>query len=589
MTLPAQLTHLEAAGLIRLAAASPDLAYIFQHALTRDAAYTSLLRSQRRAVHRAAGEVLETLFTTAAQRAAAAPLLAEHWAEAGEPARALDLWELAADQALAQYALPEAIAHLAQALALAPLVPALPLARWAALYCKRGRAQYSNTEWQASWDTHTALLALGERLGDDAVQLAALLELANQRAAMNPLLDPALAHALGEQALSLARQLGDGPAEARAWWIIMRACSHLDDTPEALAAGEQALALARAHGPAEQVAYTLSDMQYAFRRVGQNARAQAVLAEARLYWRSLPQHHMLADNLNQSASLALVLGDYPQVERAAAEALALSAPTHNLAQIPLSQLLLTLAALHQGHFGRALDLVDALTASDIGWYAVPLLGVQAIVWDSLGRGAAALAVLQSALASGADHPFLFGPLSYLAYLYAQAGRRAEAESALSAARTLPSSHSTMSLSFYGYHFALAEAALALDRRDWVSAQAIFQAALHRIAALDVRGVLAEVQWRQGQALAVQGAPEAEAVLTQAVETAERYGQRRVAWQAWHTLAEWQAAHGQPAAAAVSLARARAHVAFIVESLPDAATRTPFLNLPDVQAVLHSAL
>jgi len=85
-TLPERLAQLETAGLIRLAAAAPELAYIFRHALTRDAAYNSLLHSQRRAVHRAAGEALEAMCGTPALRASAAPLLAEHLAQAGEPA-----------------------------------------------------------------------------------------------------------------------------------------------------------------------------------------------------------------------------------------------------------------------------------------------------------------------------------------------------------------------------------------------------------------------------------------------------------------------------------------------------------------------
>jgi len=593
MTLPAQLTHLEAAGLIRLAAASPELAYIFQHALTRDAAYTSLLRRQRRAVHRAAGEVLETLFTTTAQRASAAPMLAEHWAQAGEPARALDYWELAADQALAQYALPEAIAHLAQALDLAPQVPALPLVRWAALYCKRGRAQYSNTEWQASWDTHTALLALGEQHQDDTLRLAALLELANQRAIMNPLMDQVQARLLSAQALDLARRLGDRAAEAKALWITMRAHS-MDDqaTVPALAAGEQSLALARAEGLAEQAAYTLSDLQYAYRAAGQDERALAVLLEARAYWRTQPGHHMLADNLNQIAVVALALGDYALAEEAAQEALALSQPTHNRAQQTLSMISLAQIHLDQGRYGLTRDLLIAFTPFEQGWFAIPALSHRAQLLEALGQTSEAITYIQAAVAPEVTNPFLrmfrHGQLSYLAYLQAHAGQLAEAEGTLQAAQALPPFHERFRFANNGYYWPLAQAALAAARRDWPTAHQAYAALGSRLATTGPRHALAETFWRHGEMLAAQDAPEAEAVLTQAVETADAYGQRRVAWRAWHTLAAWQAAHGQPAAAIDSLARARAHLTIIVDSLPDAATRAPFLNLPDVQAVLHSA-
>ena len=59
--LPGWLTHLERADLIRLAASVPELTYLFRHALIQEGAYQSLLRADRRLVHRAAGETLEVL------------------------------------------------------------------------------------------------------------------------------------------------------------------------------------------------------------------------------------------------------------------------------------------------------------------------------------------------------------------------------------------------------------------------------------------------------------------------------------------------------------------------------------------------
>ena len=56
-----QLGRLEQANLIRVAAAQPELAYIFRHALVQDSAYQSLVRADRRRVHRAAGLALEAL------------------------------------------------------------------------------------------------------------------------------------------------------------------------------------------------------------------------------------------------------------------------------------------------------------------------------------------------------------------------------------------------------------------------------------------------------------------------------------------------------------------------------------------------
>ena len=590
MKLQDHLNQLEAGGHLRLSTAQPELAYSFRHALTRDAAYASLLRSQRRAVHRAAAEVLEALCSTAALRAGAAPVLAEHWAEAGEPAHARDFWELAAEPALARHALPEAIAHLGRALALAPAVPNLPAARWAALYLRRGRAQYSNTEWQASWDTHTALLALGERLDDAALRLAALLELANQRAIMNPLLDPEQARALSQPALALARQLGDQAAEARALWVMMRAHSLLEgESALASAAGEQSLALARAHGLDEQAAYTLSDLQYVYRASGQNERALAVLALAREYWRTQTQQHMLADNLNQSATLALVLGDYALAEQTATEALALSLPTHNLAQTILSRTLLAQVFLDLGRFGAAWSQLDGLSLAELGWFAHPLTTIRALFWANVGRVGEATASLEPDLPDGTPAMvgtmFRYGQLSYSAYLRVHAGQLAEAQADVRAAQALPSAHEGFRFQNFGYFLPLAEAALAQAQGESAEARALYQSVIQRLTTSGPRPMAAEAEWRFGQALAAQNDPAAEAMLTQAVTTAEHFGQHRVAWQAWFALAGWQTTHGRSAAAA--LERARTHLLFILDGLTTPDLRGSFLNLPDVRAVLHS--
>jgi predicted ATPase len=96
MRLDSQLIHLESSGLIRPASVEPEPEYLFRHALAQDAAYESLLKADRRILHRAVGEALERLYPD--RRAELAPRLAAHFAEAGETARALDYFTLAAEQ-----------------------------------------------------------------------------------------------------------------------------------------------------------------------------------------------------------------------------------------------------------------------------------------------------------------------------------------------------------------------------------------------------------------------------------------------------------------------------------------------------------
>jgi class 3 adenylate cyclase/pimeloyl-ACP methyl ester carboxylesterase len=56
------LGELRAVELIYEKSVSPELAYMFKHALTHDVAYDSLLRQRRRVLHRRAGEVIEELY-----------------------------------------------------------------------------------------------------------------------------------------------------------------------------------------------------------------------------------------------------------------------------------------------------------------------------------------------------------------------------------------------------------------------------------------------------------------------------------------------------------------------------------------------
>ena len=62
MTTKTDLGKLEASGLIQVAAVQPELEYLFRHALVQDAAYSSLLKQDRRTLHRLAAETLLTLY-----------------------------------------------------------------------------------------------------------------------------------------------------------------------------------------------------------------------------------------------------------------------------------------------------------------------------------------------------------------------------------------------------------------------------------------------------------------------------------------------------------------------------------------------
>ena len=57
-----QLSTLQRVELIRESSRVPELGYIFQHDLTREAAYNSILLRERREFHKRVGEAVEEMF-----------------------------------------------------------------------------------------------------------------------------------------------------------------------------------------------------------------------------------------------------------------------------------------------------------------------------------------------------------------------------------------------------------------------------------------------------------------------------------------------------------------------------------------------
>jgi tetratricopeptide (TPR) repeat protein len=116
LTLEATLEVLERAGLIR---PDPDenQTFTFRHVLVQDSAYDSLLRQDRRFLHRLTAETLQE--ENAGRLDQAASLLAYHYDEADEDDKAFEFAMRAGDAAARVFANTEALAHYTHAIQLA--------------------------------------------------------------------------------------------------------------------------------------------------------------------------------------------------------------------------------------------------------------------------------------------------------------------------------------------------------------------------------------------------------------------------------------------------------------------------------------
>jgi class 3 adenylate cyclase/predicted ATPase len=192
MQLMSALDRLIAAGLLFRQGVPPHATYVFKHALVQDAAYGTLLREPRRALHALIAERLETQFPEIAE--SQPELLARHCSAGGLIEKAARLWGKAGQRSMARSALLEAAEQLTRAIGhIATLTPSpalrrdqikLQVALTNSLMLTKGSAAL---ETKVSLDQARSLIeqadALGEPLEDPLLLFSVLYSFwaANQR------------------------------------------------------------------------------------------------------------------------------------------------------------------------------------------------------------------------------------------------------------------------------------------------------------------------------------------------------------------------------------------------------------------------
>src|SRR5450631_825696 len=111
------LTELEQAELVYCLGEPPETTYSFKHALVRDAAYESLLKSRRQQLHGQIARLLEEGFVDSVT--SQPEIVAHHFTEAGLVEPAINYWLKAGNLALSRSANAEAVKHLRKGVELA--------------------------------------------------------------------------------------------------------------------------------------------------------------------------------------------------------------------------------------------------------------------------------------------------------------------------------------------------------------------------------------------------------------------------------------------------------------------------------------
>jgi len=113
MQLLSNLSHLKEAELVFERGIFPQTNYIFQHAMTRELVYNSLLDAKRNGYHLAVGEAMEKIYCDRLDERS--PMLALHFTKGGNPLKGYSYHHAAGNLAARSYANQEALDHLREA------------------------------------------------------------------------------------------------------------------------------------------------------------------------------------------------------------------------------------------------------------------------------------------------------------------------------------------------------------------------------------------------------------------------------------------------------------------------------------------
>jgi len=609
------LSTLEASGLIRLATTQPELEYLCRHALVHEAAYNSLVKQDRKQLHLAVGEAIERLSLGGPAKGGAdrlaspelAPVLAQHFYQAGDDPRALKYLTLAGDAAARVYANAEAAHHYSRALEIAkrmapaptPASPPLPRSAWAEaraevllhLYSSYGNSLELTARYVEALANYAEMETLARANADRALEFTALMARAKILSTPNPVYDAAQARQTLERAVTLVRELGDRASESKVLWNLMLLNIFAGgDLRQAVSYGEQSIALARELNLREQLAFTLNDIQYAHTGLLEPDHAWAVLGEARELWRELGVLPMLADNLANTSLFYFERGDFDQAIASSDEAFRISQSIGNVFGQTNSQFVIGPVYAERGEMEKAIEIMERAIrlGEESGHPPGQIIGRGDLAWvhGMLGAIKRGIELAQAAVVK-ADELYPIWrpqPLGTLARLHILDGDLNAAETVIQECY-LGLKPESLQLFSHPWTF-LADGDLALARRDYARAIALMDDLLAYLGRAKIRPFIPVAQYLKAQALLAQGyADDARRVLNQARAGAQAIGSRRSLWPILLALSEIEARQENHAQAEALRVEARAIIAHIADHCPPD-LRASFLTLPQVRQVIN---
>jgi class 3 adenylate cyclase/predicted ATPase len=404
------LDQLVASELVFRRGAPPDAAYSFKHALVKDVAYQSLLRSRRQQLHARVAQVFEARFPAVVETQP--ELLAYHLTEAGLDARAADAWARAGRAALDRSAMREAANSLSRAVGLLRGMPSSPDRQRLELELLGGLGvALTNTLGPGSSEAqaaHERADKLSQELGDREGRFRArwnLWRVYNVRAEF------ASAVAVGEALLAEAQADGDADHEMQAHHTLwssrlyhgdLEATCHHTDRMLALYEVDRHGSQALTFGGHDARECALNNRGTALFLLGYPERALACNAEGIAHALTLGQPHVVVHAHNWGSILLQLAGELEELARRTT-LLARLADEHGLAiYYPEARILAAWRAVREERDLRAAEdmrnFLDRRAAMGTVFVQTYFLMLLADAWLRLGRPDEAAAAIKEGLA-----------------------------------------------------------------------------------------------------------------------------------------------------------------------------------------------
>ena len=589
MNIDSTLAQLSAAELVRRTT-DVDQAYIFKHGLTQDSAYQSLLQKQRREIHREVAQAYEALYGDRCLDEYA-PILAQHYAQAGDQLKAFNYAARAGEDAAHKFANAEASAYYLQAIQIARRMKTPPGSQPSLqdLYLKIGRVYELSDQFDQALDMYGEMESVARERGDRAMELASLIARATIYSIPNPHFDREHSKILCAQALELARAIGDEASEAKILWNLLLAHSRLDmHYRDAVVYGEQGIAIARKLNLREQLAYLLNDISLLYALNGNPELGVRYNLESRPMWREQNNLPMLADNLGYAVMYHVLLGEYVQAIDESREALKTIHRIGNGWSEAVIDSWLSDAYRELGEIDQAIVTMQnavrlaehsiqaplAYTRADLGW-----------LYGDLGQLARGLELAQHGYREGERIAPILGiyTSAALAHLHVLTGDLVSAHATIDQAFRSMQSEERSTL--FDSALNVAQVELSLAQKDYARAIEICERSITSLRTSRLRQHSPDLLYLKGLALMRRGImDEAFACLRDAQDEAERSGSRWMLWRILAALAEVEEQRDNRGEAKALRAQARAHLDFIIAHTPGE-FRESFLNTPSVMKLL----